>query len=189
MLVQKNKFEVPYYIYKVEDHEDLKSKLIPLLEKIDGINSVQSFETISKSDWNTNQDATYFRKNFVLNKEPNYYSLLEHHIDKIIHEVIPDKNKKSFYVGQGWFHQYKKMNYYFYHWHPGSRWALVYYLELPEDGPKTEFENEFGLPICPDVKEGDILIFPSWIKHRSPPNKSVGRKTIIAFNLVEKESV
>jgi len=51
---------------------------------------------------------------------------------------------------------------------------------LPPDAPKTEIliDNEI---IQLDVSEGDIVSFPAYIFHRSPPNK--GRtKTIISFN-------
>lgn len=187
MLVQKGKFEVPYYICKIEDHAQLKPKLLDVLDKAEGRSSVQQYETISKSDWHTNQNGNYFRQNFIESESDNYYKILYPYIKDIIYNVIPDKNKDSFYVSQAWFHQYKKLNYYFYHDHPGVRWAIVYYLELPPDGPKTEFETIDEKPFSPDIEEGDMLVFPGWIKHRSPANKSKDRKTIIAFNLVEKE--
>ncbi len=189
MLVQKGKFEVPYYICTLSEHHTLKSKLLELLDKTDSKSSVQHFETISKSDWYNNQNGNYFKKHFLESESENYYKILDPYIKYIIQNVLPDKNKDNFFVSQAWFHQYKKMNYYFYHDHPGVRWAVVYYLELPIDGPKTEFETLSGKPFSPNVQEGDILVFPGWIKHRSPPNKSLERKTIIAFNLVEKESV
>jgi hypothetical protein len=61
----------------------------------------------------------------------------------------------------------------------------VYYLELPTDGPKTVFKNPFNSEeiIYPDVKEGDILTFPSILEHCSPSNNSTHRKTIISFNI------
>lgn len=180
------KIEVPYFIFKLEDHLSIKSELLDLLDNAPGTKSIRSTETIYKSDWQYNQYANSFRKNFVESSSINYFKKLEPYINKVIDEVVPKLNKDPLAVSQGWFHQYKKMNYYFYHWHPGVRWGLVYYLELPKNGPKTEFENFFGQPITVDVNEGDLLLFPGWLKHRSPPNLSEERKTIIAFNLVEK---
>lgn len=180
------KIEVPYFIYKLQDHLSIKSELLNLLEHAPGTKSIRSTETIDKSDWQYNQNADSFRKNFLESSSRNYFNVLEPYINKVIDEVIPKLNKDPIVVSQGWFHQYKKMNYYFYHWHPGARWGLVYYLELPKDGPKTEFENFFGTSIFAEVEEGDMLIFPGWLKHRSPPNMSTERKSIIAFNLVEK---
>ena len=55
---------------------------------------------------------------------------------------------------------------------------------MPEDSPKTEWidpvtqeHKEFN------VQEGDIITFPSWIKHRSTTNLSKGTKTIISWNM------
>ena len=61
----------------------------------------------------------------------------------------------------------------------------VYYVEFEKDFPKTELINQFdqNKKIIVDVKEGDIVIFPSFIIHRSPVMKIKKRKTIISFNL------
>ncbi len=188
MLVQKGIFNIPYFICSLSEHSSLKPILLNLIENAPGKYSVQKYETISKSDWFLNQNGASFRKNLVESKEDNYFKVLLPYMQNIIENVIPDKNKQNFFISQAWYQQYKKMNYYFYHDHPGVRWAVVYYLELPSDGPKTEFEDFLGKSHTPDVKEGDMLVFPGWMKHRSPPNKSNDRKTVIAFNIVEKEN-
>jgi len=43
--------------------------------------------------------------------------------------------------------------------------------------------------ISVDVKEGDILIFPSMIIHRAPEVINDSRKTIISWNLVYNEII
>ena len=59
------------------------------------------------------------------------------------------------------------------------------YLELPENSPKTELVNCFNQKeiITPDTREGNILIFPSFVIHRAPILKTECRKTIISFNI------
>ena len=42
----------------------------------------------------------------------------------------------------------------------------------------TEFKDEKGVK----AKEGDIITFPAFLFHRSKPNISKKRKTIISFN-------
>jgi uncharacterized RmlC-like cupin family protein len=37
------------------------------------------------------------------------------------------------------------------------------------------------------VDEGDILVFPTFIPHRSKPNLDTKIKTVIAFNLKAKD--
>ena len=43
--------------------------------------------------------------------------------------------------------------------------------------------NNIKRKITVDAKEGDIVIFPSFINHRAPKMQSDTRKTIISFNL------
>lgn len=181
-MIASGKFEIPYYVYSVPDHILLKEKILQIIESGIGDESVKHFESISKSDWYTNKDHKFFQTHFKDNKD-SYYNLIKNHLDFIINEIIPDKDKSVLRVDQAWFHQYNKLDYYWWHAHPGARWALIYYVELNDKGPITEFENFFGPTIIPDVKEGQILIFPSWIKHRSPPNLSNSRKTIISANI------
>jgi len=184
-MVVQGKFEVPYFVYNIVS-EDVRKQLLHILDSTKSYKSIKPYEVLQKSDWAYNKNPAEFTKNFINSSEPNYYNILKPYIDNIIQDLIQFDKQSSLFVSQGWFHQYTKLNWYFYHWHPGVRWALVYYAELSDDGPKTEFENAFGKPISIDIKEGDILVFPAWLKHRSPPNKSNNRKTIIAFNIVEK---
>lgn len=183
-MMESGKFEFPYYIYSVPNHSSLKEKILQTIEMGIGEESVKGWESISKSDWYTNSNPKFFKENFK-DKEGSYYNLIKNHIDFIIKEILPDKDKSILRVDQAWFHQYNKLDYYWWHSHPGARWALIYYVEMNDKGPITEFENFFGPTIVPDVKEGQILIFPGWIKHRSPPNLSNSRKTIISANVGE----
>jgi len=61
----------------------------------------------------------------------------------------------------------------------------VYYLELPDNAPKTELIDQYNInkKITVDAKEGDIVIFPSFVIHRAPKMLTDDRKTIISFNL------
>jgi hypothetical protein len=60
----------------------------------------------------------------------------------------------------------------------------VYYLDLPDHAPKTQLINPFNQEqiVMPDIKEGDILVFPSYVIHRAPKIKENINKTIISFN-------
>tara|TARA_B100001250_G_C19764520_1_gene774075 strand:- start:346 stop:1074 length:729 start_codon:yes stop_codon:yes gene_type:complete len=78
-----------------------------------------------------------------------------------------------------WFHQMDKGDYDNWHNHFACQWIGIYYIDLPE-GEQTELMDFEGNVFQPDVKEGDLLIFPSGYVHRSPPCNN--RKTIVAFN-------
>lgn len=77
-----------------------------------------------------------------------------------------------------WFQQYQQGTQFGWHHHSGHV-GLIYFLELGDQKESTEFVN-FGQF---DVKEGDIIIFPSYTVHRAPIIKSNKRKTILACNV------
>ena len=79
-----------------------------------------------------------------------------------------------------WYQQYIKDSMHGWHTH-GDNYTGVYYLELHEDSPATELIDNKNIMRL-DVKEGDFVVFPSFIKHRAPKILDNNRKTIISFN-------
>ena len=57
-----------------------------------------------------------------------------------------------------------------------DHFSNVYFLECPK-GMSTKFKD-----FTEECEEGDILSFPAFLPHMSPPIKGNNRKTIIAFN-------
>ena len=84
----------------------------------------------------------------------------------------------SWKIHNGWFSQYLKNNNHHWHTHPESNLSAIYYLEMPKKELITEFKDKGEV----NIKEGDILFFPSYLLHRSPINNTNKRKTVIAFN-------
>ena len=81
-----------------------------------------------------------------------------------------------------WFQQYDKSGVHNWHSH-GDNYTGVYYVEMSKENPKTELiEPATDKKITLECKEGDIIIFPAFMIHRAPINKSKKRKTIISFN-------
>ena len=60
----------------------------------------------------------------------------------------------------------------------------MYYVDLPEGTPQTEILNPFTQNDVQtlEVKEGDVIMFPSYVIHQAPTNKGVDTKTIISWN-------
>jgi predicted 2-oxoglutarate/Fe(II)-dependent dioxygenase YbiX len=83
-----------------------------------------------------------------------------------------------------WYQQYIQNDTHTWHIH-GENYTGVYYLELPKDSPKTELIDQLDLnkKISIEAIEGDVIIFPSFIIHRSPKITNNLKKTIISFNL------
>lgn len=86
------------------------------------------------------------------------------------------------------------------HTHPNSLFSAVMYLQTPENSPLNFFrvsdlnrdfrfvfeynnENKYNRNVYSiDVKEGDIVIFPSWLIHYVDINKSNKERIVLAFN-------
>lgn len=64
------------------------------------------------------------------------------------------------------------------------QWSVLYFVEVSDDKYMTEFlDPESGEIIRPEAKAGDMLIFPSWLVHRSPMIQPNGRKTVISCDM------
>ena len=156
-------FNVPYYVTPFPSHYKIQSLLLSKIEKSDfDINDGL------KTDW------------FIKNKSQLYKDLVIPDMKKVIEDLMPNRNFKMLCC---WFQQYTKYSYHSWHDHK-CHWAMVYYITLPQGSKPTQFlVNEKVLDI--DANEGDIAIFPGWIKHRSPANKSTEVKTVISINVEE----
>jgi hypothetical protein len=150
------------------EHNHVKENLISLIdaEPFDGSNP-----TIKKVDWHS---STHFDRPWINFVKP----ILENYMT-IMGTALGYENPT---ITDLWFQQYHENNFHEWHIH-GQQMVGVYYLELPDDAPRTELVSPFlhkDKVVC-DVKEGDILIFPSEIVHRAP---IVGktRKTILSWN-------
>lgn len=101
--------------------------------------------------------------------------------NKCVLQELDSRPSAEMKVTEIWYQQYKSNDFHDWHSHPDCTLSNVYFVDLPEDAPKTMFRlggKEFEVPI----KEGMILTFPSYLMHRSPPNKSEHMKTVISYN-------
>ena len=154
------------HIFSVEDHDYWKPKILESLERMKEINNIQLNEKGYHYDFNISEKPRTYDKiidNIIL---PSVAELEEIYGLKL-------SNKQNY-----WFQQYYKGSDFSWHQH-GGHWACVYYVELPEISEATEFLNYGKF----NVKEGDIIFFPTFLVHRSPIIQSDLRKTIVATNL------
>ena len=158
--------------FKLSTHEDFKKRLLDFIsnQNVGGIH--EGPDSITKSD------------NYVEDRPE-----LKPYFDWIANEVVDHVCEyycMSFIrVTHVWYQQYEKDDIHQWHVHPSSSASIVYFAELP--GP--EFSTEFFNPdtrelVKLDCEEGDVLVFPAHIPHRSPPLTSDQRKTIVGVNMV-----
>ena len=105
-------------------------------------------------------------------------------IFKFIENVTTEMGYINASMNNFWYQQYIKGGKHGWHVHEHCMFTSVYYLEFPEGSPRTEFKNTMTNEVfVPDVEEGDVMIFPSFIAHRSPINDTNNRKTILSWNI------
>ena len=163
----------PAIISQFKYHAQLKESLLEKISETECSTVVEAGDNITKSDWYI--DTLVKRKYTDILLEP----LIDH-----LKESYSSLGFEGFEIHNIWFQQYEKHSTHSWHSHQAAQYTNVYYLELPFNGPKTELID----PINPNniitlnVVEGDIVSFPAFIFHRSPPNIDNERKTVIAFN-------
>jgi len=172
--MQKIPLENFYCISKFQHHEKVKSDLLDLIYNSDYQSPYHpSTEVnISKCDWHRSTD--FNRSWFLFLKSYLFDQLLEDY---------KQLGYDGFVLCEIWFQQYLKNSEHGWHTHSGN-FTSVYYLELPDDSPKIQIISPFDQKTVIDipVQEGDILMFPSFVIHKSPLNQSTHSKTIISFN-------
>ena len=164
----------PVRIKKFEHHERLKDQLLT------AINEQEQFEhlltetnDILRVDWNTSR----------FDRSRKWLSIIGIELYEHLGEWCKTLGYESFDVHEIWFQQYTTGGKHAWHVH-GSNFTNVYYLDLPDDTPKTEWIDPVtGTEYSFDVSEGDIITFPSWLIHRAPMNSSNKLKTIISWNM------
>ncbi len=155
-----------YFIYKVNKHEQHKKKLIKLFKLI----PQNKFGSISHTDWNLPRTLKrewfdYFYQNVFDGWEKSFYQEI----------------KQNIHFHNAWFQWYEKGDLHDWHTHLETHFTNVYYLNLPNKDIKTSIKV-FGDEKNIDVKEGEIITFPSYWNHCSPVNIYDEPKIIISFN-------
>ena len=165
------------WIYSLTQHKDIKSKCLSLIEKSVG-ESIDSVDKIAKTDYFLKYDEDvesfdYFKILHSVLGNSKFY-------DKVLEIYLINEIK----ISRVWYQQYFQGNTHGWHIHPESNISAVYCLELENSSDSTEFiDYQNNNIISTNAKEGDIIVFPSYIMHRAPVVKSNTRKTTINFNI------
>jgi hypothetical protein len=162
------------YVSDVEDHFNIKQQFLDFLKNTPVFGSkFKQMESLYNSDFYIKsefKDETYFdlvRPIFKQHNE-NLSNLLGYKFE----------NLNIFNI---WYQQYAKNDFHDWHRHKSSVFNNIYYVDLPAGASKTTFRF-LGKEFQVEVKEGQILSFPSFYEHCSKPNLSDNIKTVIAFN-------
>ena len=119
-----------------------------------------------------------------------------------IKEMFGLKKHVSLFVGNGWINVNSKNDFNVPHVHPNSLVSAVYYVKVPNNSGKLVFDNpisQHNFIISSDAiqnfntlnssiwsiqpNEGELVMFPSWLKHWVEPNRSEDERISLAFNI------
>ena len=177
--VRKFLLESFYTIGKLPNHDILKD---PILNLLDSTHIAESLvmkdnyytDSVNKLDWNQARD---FSRPWV--------KILKPSIEDYLNKLAVALGYQNSIIDEFWFQQYVNGDMHGWHTH-GSNFTGVYYLELDESSPKTEIiePSKQNKKITLDIKEGDIVMFPSYTIHRAPIMNNNIRKTIVSFNFI-----
>lgn len=191
-------FPVTVFKGQVSNNEILKNVLVsPIVE--------DSTKMLIPEDWTTHKVKTSFSINSKIIEE--HQSLLEYHYIECMRKVFDKEFDVSF--NNMWYNVYTDGEYQEVHDHLGtlfqpSHFSFIHFLCYDGDNHKppefrdplsqlrtTSLElesNRCGEVYVPDVKEGDLLMFPSYLQHYVPPGKKTDYPRItIAFNITMKQ--
>ena len=95
-------------------------------------------------------------------------------------------------ISNAWCERANQFDYHPVHQHGATGFSAVLYVEFNSSVHEaTKFYSPFNDPINGDlleyqplVKEGDLIIFPSYLLHEGPINKSNKERVIVSFNIM-----
>ena len=166
------------------EHEKHKETLLTLINRLKYTNPKTQARNDKRNDISKGTYTDYFLPTKVEREYLDYFYPLTEPVMMSVAKYLgfdPEKNPFNWEINTGWFQQYTDGGTHDWHNHPGGQFANTYFLELPDEKYKTEIIGIDNKVVEYTAEEGDVVTFPSWMKHRSPPVDS-GRKTVIAFN-------
>ena len=114
------------------------------------------------------------------------FNFLRKQYEVCVKEVVKLYNIKKYHIGDIWYNYFKKSQFQELHRHKGNGLTAVHYLIYdPKYHSKTEFTNNIK---SPEIKEGNILFFPSNLQHYVPKNNSNKPRLTVAFSIRNKDN-
>lgn len=151
--------------YTINQHNEIKDELIRSINGIIDNDPNAVYAKMSHSDYDLDYQSNY--KDVARNVLTPY---LKHYAKSWHFDSINFKNI--------WFASYRDGATFGWHSHEGCNMSGVYMLKLPDPKSATQL---WGTDFNEEIFEGDLLVFPSMLPHRSPVINNE-EKIVIAFN-------
>jgi len=169
-------FSIPIYHFPVEGWETKKKNLLSLA-------------------YEQNKNFKYHNNNFVSSTYDQDPTSMVEKISFIFSQEIrlflKSTNLQSCELNNVWFQRAQQGDMHDVHNHGPCGYSGVCYVEFDQKfhtgtkfiSPFPNFLNGNLMTYLPEVKEGSIVFFPSFVTHYTLPNHSSQERLILAFNL------
>lgn len=159
------------YVQRMPNHESVKRTLLEQFDKAQSEPIASTGEQIARSDWPWSSTPR------------NWETAFKRLLLPVLQELCISTKMDYVTIADMWFQQYTQTDYHGWHVHGGTNFSSAYMVECPV-GMGTEFFDVYTGEIIKtvNIREGDIVTFPGQLYHRSPPNTSDSRKTIVSWN-------
>lgn len=160
----------------------------------DEINFINSTKYVEKANNNL------FTEDYnILNSLPSINSQLEKILNNYCNSVLGFKNNEL-YITNSWCVKTPKGGYHPKHSHPNSIISGVLYIDVGTENQYIVFENEAQVfkkfnflidkndneyntnRLSIEIKSKELILFPSWLEHEVPENKTNTTRLILGFN-------
>ena len=171
-------FAVPIVYYPIANWSENKKKILDALPA----------EDESQLEPNGSGLYTDFFISSKVQEMPSYFNTVLDVIKPYLKNFM-DGNPVEFV--EMWYQKYYNMVEHKTHCHGFTGWSSIIYAEFdPKVHESTRFFSPFRQPwdcdvevFQPEVKEGDMILFPSSLLHEAPVNRTDTRRTIISYNI------
>jgi uncharacterized protein (TIGR02466 family) len=154
-----------------------------------------------QSNYDLHNEDNQFIKNLLHFISESVLTVSKKANQKIIKNLKNENQKYSVNIKESWFIRYKEGGAVYPHYHDGSSWSCVYYIQIGQNASKkngstyfmrpynSSSKIDFGSKYLRDdnyiftAKEGRLLIWPSFLYHGSQPYSGEKDRIILSANL------
>jgi hypothetical protein len=163
-----------YYVFQIQNFEQKKHGILNTVTK----NLKKQSKFINGQE--VKQKNDFFSANTYTNSVINILS-------SVLEEFRKYKSKEEgreldLKILNLWCQQYELGSQHPWHTHGNSDYSAVFFIDIPNNNT-TEFLDGDNKIVKANAKEGDLIIFPSQMIHRSKINNFKESKTIVSFNM------
>ena len=175
--------EIKIYKHKIpnwEDHRDTLIGMIPKVGKLKDVDHETDFFSFNDIHQKGRHEQGWHHTDYLRENQIEYREYAHNLIKPLVKESLG-----NFDFAKTWYSRQSKGDGHPEHNHGAIGFASVMYVKFnPEVHksteyrfPKTDYYNSFP------TEEGDIVLFPSMLMHRAPPNEVDEERIIIAINI------